>query len=255
MSRSSSSGLKWMGIAFALALAGLIFSAWILRAAYGNRLRQQIWPTSAPEITPLTGSSPGSAPTVLLLGDSRIAQWGLPRLTGWRVVNAGVGGLTTGQLRLAAPQLLEEVRPDTVVLEAGINDLKYLGLHPEMDSQIVPLVASNIAAIIHECVAHGCKVVLLKTWPVGRPSFERRLVWNPMVSVAVGQVNLRLLQLDSPGQGIDVVDLLAEAGLKPGAGSYLDVLHFKPEVYEQLTVALKKELDTLPPPAHQESGQ
>ncbi len=87
--------LKWLGVALVVLLVAMVWSVWALREHYEERLRQQIWPVTAPEMAVLSSPPTGSRPTVMLLGDSRVAQWGLPPLTGWRVVNAGAGGLTT----------------------------------------------------------------------------------------------------------------------------------------------------------------
>ena len=175
-----------------------------------------------------------------------MAQWGLPHWPGWRVVNAGAGGLTTGQLRLCAPKLLDEFHPDAVVLEAGINDLKFVGLRPEMAPQIVSLAASNLTAVVRECAARHCQVICWKRGRRRQPDLARRLVWNAEIPVAVDSFNAQLRSLNAPEQGIRVVDLFKEAGLKPEAGLYRDTLHFKPEVYQRLTPALDKNLGALP---------
>ncbi len=167
----------------------------------------------------------------------------------WRVVNAGVGGATTGQIRLLAPGLLAEVHPDAVVLEAGINDLKFLGLRPGMAPAIVSLAASNLVAVVNECARQHCKVVMLETWPAGRPGLARRLVWNATIPASVNQLNAQLRRLDSPERGIRVVNLFSEAGLNPGPQTYLDTLHFTPETYARLTPWLERELDAMLPPA------
>jgi lysophospholipase L1-like esterase len=245
----SSLWLKWFLAALAVSLAAAVLSAWMLRVRYENRLRQQVWPAAAPEVSVLASAPGGSVPTVMLLGDSRMAQWGLPQLAHWRVVNAGAGGLTTGQIRLCAPKLLDEIHPDAVVLEAGINDLKYLGLRPGLVSRIVPLASSNITAIINECAARHCKVMVLETWPPGQPGLARRLVWNTAVPASVNQLNAQLRLLNSPERAIRVVDLFGEAGLRLGTGAYRDTLHFTPETYARLTPALERELDTMLPPA------
>jgi lysophospholipase L1-like esterase len=239
----SSYWLKWLGMALAISLAAMVGLIWAMRERYEHRLQRQIWPAAAPETAVLASPSAGSRPTVLLLGDSRMAQWGLPPLTGWRVVNAGAGGLTTGQIRLRTPQLLEEFHPDTVVVEAGINDLKFLGLRPALTSEIVALAASNLAAVAGECAEHHCQVMVLETWPAGPPDFVRRLVWSAAVSDSVNQLNARLRLLNSPEKRIRVVDLFGAAGLKPEAGLYRNTLHFKPEVYQRLTPVLEKELN------------
>lgn len=75
--------------------------------------------------------------TILVLGDSLSAGYGIDVETGWvallsqrlqrlgyayRVVNASVSGETTGGGRARLPQLLETHRPDIVVMELGSND-------------------------------------------------------------------------------------------------------------------------------------
>jgi len=240
---------KWCALALAVLFAVFFLAFWVLRASYERRLEDQIWPAAALKIPVLSGAPGGSMPTVMLLGDSRMAQWGLPPLAHWRVVNAGVGGATTGQIRLLAPGFLAEVHPDAVVLEAGINDLKFLGLRPGMAPTIVSLAASNLVAVVNECARQHCKVVVLETWPAGSPGLARRLVWNATIPASVNQLNTRLRTLDSPERGIRVVDLFSEAGLNPGPQSYLDTLHFTPETYVRLTPLLEKELDTMLPAA------
>ncbi|MEI9961254.1 MAG: GDSL-type esterase/lipase family protein [Limisphaerales bacterium] len=243
------SWLRRLVLALAILFAVTVLGFWLARERYENRLRQQIWPSDAPKISIVSNSVTNTARTVLLLGDSRIAQWGLPELAHWHVVNAGIGGLTTGQILLCTPKLLEEFHPNTVVLQAGINDLKFLGLRPEMISTIVSLAMSNLMAIVSECTKRDCKIIVLETWPAGEPSMARRLVWSAAIPVSVNQLNAQLRALNSPEQGIRVIDLFSEAGLKPGIELYHDTLHFTTEAYERLTPALKKTLDEASPSA------
>lgn len=79
-----------------------------------------------------------SAPkTVLVLGDSLSAEYGLSRGAGWvalaeqklkaqkidaALVNASVSGETTSGGRTRLPALLEKYHPDVVVIELGAND-------------------------------------------------------------------------------------------------------------------------------------
>lgn len=75
--------------------------------------------------------------TVLVLGDSLSAEYGLPRGTGWvalladkltkdgfdyRVVNASISGETTSGGVTRLPALLKEHQPAVVVIELGAND-------------------------------------------------------------------------------------------------------------------------------------
>jgi acyl-CoA thioesterase-1 len=79
-----------------------------------------------------------SAPkTVLVVGDSLSAEYGITRGTGWvplleqklkaekipaSVVNASVSGETTIGGRTRLPTLLDQHKPDVVVIELGAND-------------------------------------------------------------------------------------------------------------------------------------
>ena len=222
----------------------ILFVFLVARSRYEKQLAAKIWPVTTPEVFARVSSSAGSAPIVLLLGDSRMAQWDLPLLPSWRVVNAGVNGLTTGELRRCAPKVLDDFQPAVVVLQAGINDLKFIGLQPSRAAEIVSLAADNLAAVLGECTARHCQVVILKTWPTHTPSLLRRLVWSAKIPAAVEQLNTQLEALDSPTAGIRVVDLFREASLKFSPEQYRDTLHFKPETYRQLTPALALMLET-----------
>ncbi len=113
---------------------------------------------------------PGSAPaaTILVLGDSLSAEYGIPRGKGWvalladqlqasrpdvRVVNASISGDTTAGGRSRLPAMLDQVRPVQVVIELGGNDA-LRGL--DLDS-----TQNNLEAMIQACRAVNARVVLV----------------------------------------------------------------------------------------------
>ena len=84
-----------------------------------------------------TASAYSASKTLLVLGDSLSAEYGLARGSGWvallekrlkaenldvRVVNASISGDTTSGGRTRLPALLEKHKPDVMVLELGAND-------------------------------------------------------------------------------------------------------------------------------------
>lgn len=105
--------------------------------------------------------------TILVLGDSLSAEYGLPRGTGWvsllgqritqqkisaTVINASISGDTTssGKSRLAA--LLKNFHPQIVIVELGGNDaLRGLSLSAS---------ESNIRSIINMSKSNNAKVLL-----------------------------------------------------------------------------------------------
>ncbi len=117
------------------------------------------------------GTSPGAGrgeSTVLILGDSLSAEYGLKRGEGWvalleqrlerdripaRVVNASISGETTSGGRSRIDALLRQHRPDVAVIELGANDaLRGLPLAQ---------TEANLAAMVHAAQAAGAKVLVV----------------------------------------------------------------------------------------------
>jgi len=110
-----------------------------------------------------------SAPkTVLVLGDSLSAEYGLNRGSGWvalleqklkkekidaRVVNASISGETTSGGRSRLPALLSKHRPDIVVIELGAND----GLR----GQPVTAAEANLRSMIEQSRKNKARVLLV----------------------------------------------------------------------------------------------
>lgn len=106
--------------------------------------------------------------TILVLGDSLSAEYGITRGTGWvplmeqrlkaegiggTVVNASISGETTGGGRARLPDLLQEHRPSVVVIELGANDgMRGLSLRA---------VEDNLRAMISESKRAGARVLLV----------------------------------------------------------------------------------------------
>lgn len=110
-----------------------------------------------------------SAPkTVLVLGDSLSAEYGLARGAGWvalldnklkaekidaKVVNASISGETTAGGRARFPALLAQHRPDVVLIELGAND----GLR----GQPVAAAEANLRSMIELATKNKARVMLL----------------------------------------------------------------------------------------------
>jgi acyl-CoA thioesterase-1 len=115
-----------------------------------------------------TPAASASAPTILVLGDSLSAAYGIRLEQGWvallqarlrakgyghRVVNASSSGETTGGARARLPRALALHRPAIVIVELGGND----GLRglPVAD------IRANLDAIIRDSQRAGARILLV----------------------------------------------------------------------------------------------
>lgn len=102
---------------------------------------------------------------VLVIGDSITAGYGftpeqawtqeLARQSGWQVINAGVSGDTSEGGRARLPALLEEHRPQAVIVELGGNDM--LRRFPQTTT------VANLEAMLDLAAAAGARPVLMAT--------------------------------------------------------------------------------------------
>ena len=109
-----------------------------------------------------------SAKTLMIVGDSLSAGYGIPLQQGWvhllqkrldqqypkqhKVVNASVSGETTSGALARLPKLLQTHRPDVVVIELGGND----GLRGQPPIQI----QKNLAQLVQKSQQTKAKVIL-----------------------------------------------------------------------------------------------
>ncbi len=107
--------------------------------------------------------------TILVLGDSISAAYGIQRERGWvallrerldergrgaRVVNASQSGWTTKDGLARLPRLLDHHRPDIVIVELGGND----GLR----GLLLASIRANLIAMIETARARGARAILVE---------------------------------------------------------------------------------------------
>jgi acyl-CoA thioesterase-1 len=113
-----------------------------------------------------SGSAYSAPKTVLVVGDSLSAEYGLARGSGWvalleqrlkaqkidaRIVNASISGETTSGGRTRLPALLQQHKPNLVVLELGANDgLRGLPVNAAEDNlrTMIALAQKNRAKVL-----------------------------------------------------------------------------------------------------------
>jgi acyl-CoA thioesterase-1 len=188
--------------------------AWFLSAGLGLLLLSQ-------------GAAAG---TVLIVGDSISAAFGLDTRVGWvalleqrmkqegftdKVVNASISGDTSagGQARL--PALLAEHKPELVILELGGND----GLRGQQPTQL----QQNLASMIDRSRDSGAKVLLLgmQIPPNYGPRYTN--AFKAVYSTLAEEKKVPLVPFFLEGVG-GVPELMQADGLHPAAGAQQKLL-------------------------------
>lgn len=119
--------------------------------------------------TTLAAPALASQNTILIMGDSLSAAYGVPSetawvqllrqrleengLSHWQVVNASISGETTDGGARRLPELIEKHDPEVVIIELGGND-GLRGFPPEVTE-------SNLASMIRDTRQSGAKALLV----------------------------------------------------------------------------------------------
>lgn len=189
-----------------------------------------------------------NSPLIILFGDSRIANWrpliDLPDCT---VMNMGIRGQTTSQLRLRLVKDVLSYSPDIVVLQAGINDLKNIGIFPERKANIIKHCKENILYIIDRISDEGIPVVVLTIFPTGRPGLIRSWFWPEETDTAVRSMNAFLIQTQDEKIHIIEVDRILGKDRHVHPEFKKDMLHINHRGYEQLNAFVQPLLMKLKP--------
>jgi lysophospholipase L1-like esterase len=227
-----------------LSLAVNLALAALLRRVYAEAHAIRLDPTGAAVYAgAATPPADPAQPRIVLFGDSRAQAWTDPPVPqGCEAVNRGIGNQTTAQILLRLDRDVLRLGPRVVVLQAGVNDLKTLGLFPDRAGAIVEGCRANLRAIVDRLRAAGITVVVTTIFPVGPPELARRPIWSDATVEAIDEVNRSLRDL--AGVGVIVVD--CDPVLRQG--HYIDprlsadTLHLNPAGYRALDAALRPAL-------------
>jgi lysophospholipase L1-like esterase len=231
--------MKGLFLALAVLLTAGIGGLLGARHLYAERLIARVWPAHPPRPGPVQAMAPRDG--VILIGDSRLTQWKAARLGGLDVANCGVNGATSAEVLAQVPGWLAWQQPRVAVIEMGINDLKLLGVRPDLRAAVVAAVMGNIEKTAAACREQGVAVIVCPVWPAGPIPLVRRLAWNGEVGRAADEVNGRLREWASDAPGVALFDGFAElleASPELRRDGYRDALHLRPETYRRLEPGL-----------------
>ena len=176
-------------------------------------------------VTLLLWAQGAMAGTLLVLGDSISAAFGLDTRQGWvslleqrlaaegfdyQVVNASVSGDTSAGGLARLPTLLAEHRPQLVIVELGGND----GLRGQPPAQL----QQNLAAIVQSARASGARVLLLGMQLPPNYGARYNALFSQVYADVAGAAQVPLLGFFLDGVG-GVPALMQGDGIHPNAAA------------------------------------
>jgi lysophospholipase L1-like esterase len=233
-----------------MALLASLFVNWVLfrkaRSFYVQMQEIRLDPVGKKAYANASLDKTQQTTVIAVVGDSRAAAWPIPEHTGGhRFVNRAVGNQTTAQLLGRLTDDVLRLKPDIVLLQAGVNDLKTIPLFPDRRDEIVMACRSNLQNIVSQCAGQSRMVIISTIFPVGRPSLQRKPFWSPDVALSIQEVNSFLRSLSS-----DNVVILDSHALLCGDDNLIrseystDTLHINAAGYDaanhELTRILKR---------------
>ena len=203
--------------------------------------------SDATTVRPDTVAGSNVLQTLLFFGDSRAESWHLPsEVNELLVVNRGISDQTSEQVALRYEAHAKPIRPDVLVLEVGINDLKTIPLLPKKRDSIVDRCKHNISRVVSQATEDGSFVIVATIFPLGKLPFTRRLVWSDDVVTAINEVNRHIATLANRDVRVFITSniLADDAGVVHPEYSK-DFLHLTLEGYNALNTQLMVLIDEI----------
>lgn len=232
-----------MGLILILSLGANGIAAWYLWHNYKAANALRLDPLQLQVYAEATLPKPKQVKRVVLFGDSRALSWPKPDILGYEFINRGIGNQTTAQISLRFKQHVADLKPDIVLIQMGINDLKTIPLFPEQRQAIIKRCKTNIQAVMNASQALGSKVLLTTIFPTAETPLERRLIWSEDVKPAIQEVNGFIKTLASKQ-----VTIMDSYSLLKGDNDLIqpsysrDFLHLNAQGYNELNKALVTQL-------------
>ena len=232
-----------MGLILIISLSANGIAAWYLWHNYKAANALRLDPLQLQVYAEATLPKPKQVKRVVLFGDSRALSWPKPDILGYEFINRGIGNQTTAQISLRFKQHVAGLKPDIVLIQMGINDLKTIPLFPEQRQAIIKQCKTNIQAAVNASQALGSKVLLTTVFPTAETPLERRLTWSEDVKPAIQEVNGFIKTLASKQVAImDSYSLLKGDNDLIQPNYSRDFLHLNTQGYNELNKALVTQL-------------
>lgn len=187
-------------------------------------------------------------PRVVFYGDSRAFQWPAPNNDQFEFFNRGIGSQTSNQILLRYDEHIAPLKPDILIVQMCINELKTVPIFPNRRKQILNSCQQNTKKLIGYAAESDTTIILTTIFPVGPVPLQRRPFWSADVAQAVDEINTFLAKQASESDHVILFDsygLLADGTGGLDSAYAFDELHLNEAGYNHLNQGLIDILDRL----------
>jgi lysophospholipase L1-like esterase len=178
---------------------------------------------------------------VVFFGDSRAENWTAPNLSGYEFMNRGISSQTSVQAIQRFSSHVSSLKPNVVIIQVGINDLKTVALFPEQRDAIVATCRANIKRMVEESRKLGAVVIITTIFPPGDVPLERKPFWSDEIGRSVKEMNAYIATLaDDKIFIFDAFSLLVDSRGLMAQEYSSDELHLNEKGYRILNPELVK---------------
>jgi lysophospholipase L1-like esterase len=182
-------------------------------------------------------------PEVMFYGDSRALSWAPYKTTEVHFTNRAIGNQTSTQIVQRFQAHAAVHKPQVLLVQMCVNDLKMIPLFPAKSERIVQDCKDNIQLLINEAKQINSKVVLTTVFPLGDISVFRNVLGITELPIidGIAQVNEYIKTLASDDILIfDSYKLLAGEDHKINPDYSSDWLHLNITGYKHLNSHLSE---------------
>ncbi|AKG19947.1 SGNH/GDSL hydrolase family protein [Calothrix sp. 336/3] len=183
---------------------------------------------------------------VIFFGDSRAESWKSPNIDKYEFLNRGISSQTSIQSLQRFSSHMGSLKPDIVVIQVGINDLKTIALFPDRRNEIVRNCQASIKEIVEASKKLGAIAIVTTIFPPGEVPLKRQPFWSDEIGKAVKETNAYIATLaDEKTIIFDTSPILVNSQGLILQNYQLDELHLKEQGYVALNQELVRLIETI----------
>jgi lysophospholipase L1-like esterase len=181
--------------------------------------------------------------TIMYYGDSRALSWPFIKNNKFNYINRSIGNQTSIQINDRFKNHVVSHKPQVILVQMCVNDLKMIPLFPEKKEQIIQGCISNIESILQKAHNINSKVILTTVFPLGDISLARKMLGikeQPIIG-AIDIINKHIKSLKAENTLVfDSFGFLVGNERKVDSRYSHDWLHINETGYQHLNQNLKK---------------